>query len=135
MPRHTMECQVRWSDMDAFGHVNNARFLTLFEEARTALILDGGEALSGLLDGCVVTRHEIDYLRPVTYRRDPVRVECWVTDVRHASFGVGYELFDHGQQVAARAVSRLSPITMPVGRPRRLLTTEREFLQAWREEP
>ncbi|GAA3393549.1 acyl-CoA thioesterase [Cryptosporangium minutisporangium] len=134
MPRHTMRCQVRWSDMDAFGHVNNARFLTLFEEARTALILDGGEALSGLLDGCVVIRHEIDYLRPVTYRRDPVRVDCWVTDVRHASFGVGYEMFDHEGKPAARAISRLSPISLPAGRPRRLLPEEREFLDAWRVE-
>ena len=27
---------VRWSDLDAYGHVNNARFLTLYEEARVA---------------------------------------------------------------------------------------------------
>lgn len=133
MPRYTMRCQVRWSDMDAFGHVNNARFLTLFEEARTALILDGGEALSGLLDGCVITRHEIDYRRPVTYARDPIRIECWVTDVRHASFGVGYELYDHAGDTAARGLSRLSPISLPAGRPRRLSPKEREFLDAWLE--
>ncbi|MFI5954971.1 acyl-CoA thioesterase [Cryptosporangium sp. NPDC051539] len=131
MPRYVKECQVRWSDMDAFGHVNNARFLTLFEEARTALILDGGEALSGLLDGCVIIRHEIDYLRPVTYAREPIAIACWVTEVRHASFGVGYELFDHAGSPAARGVSRLSPVSLPSGRPRRLAPEEREFLDAW----
>jgi acyl-CoA thioester hydrolase len=119
--------------MDAFGHVNNARFLTLFEEARTALILDGGSALGALLDGCVVIRHEIDYLRPVTYGRDPIQIDTWVTEVRYASFGIGYEMFDHAGAPAARAVSRLSPISLPAGRPRRLTSEEREFLDTWRE--
>jgi acyl-CoA thioester hydrolase len=32
---------VRWSDMDAYGHVNNARFLTLYEEARVAMFFVG----------------------------------------------------------------------------------------------
>jgi len=132
--RHTEWCQVRWSDMDAFGHVNNARFLTLFEEARTALILDGGEALSGMLDGCVVIRHEIDYVRPVTYGRGPIRVDCWVTEVRHASYGVGYELFNHAEETAARGLTKLVPVSLPAGRPRRLRPEEREFLEAWREE-
>ncbi|MFG1921485.1 acyl-CoA thioesterase [Cryptosporangium sp. NPDC048952] len=134
MARHTEWCQVRWSDMDAFGHVNNARFLTLFEEARTALILDGGEALSAMLDGCVVIRHEIDYKRPVTYGRGPIRVDCWVIEVRAASYSVGYELFNHAEETAARGLTRLVPVSMPAGRPRRLLPKEREFLEAWREE-
>jgi acyl-CoA thioester hydrolase len=133
VPRHTMRCQVRWSDMDAFGHVNNARFLTLFEEARTSLILDGGEVLSAMLDGCVVIRHEIDYLRPITYGRDPILIETWVTEVRHASYSVGYEMFDHAGDPAARAVTKLAPISLPAGRPRRLTPEEREFLVAWQE--
>lgn len=32
--RHICKVDVRFSDLDAFGHVNNARFLTYFEEAR-----------------------------------------------------------------------------------------------------
>ena len=35
--KYVYECALRWSDMDAYGHVNNARFLTLYEEARVAL--------------------------------------------------------------------------------------------------
>jgi acyl-CoA thioester hydrolase len=117
--------------MDAFGHVNNARFLTLFEEARTALILDGGEVLGAMLDGCVVIRHEIDYLRPVTYARDPIQIDTWVTEVRHASYSVGYEMFDHAGAPAARAVTKLAPISLPAGRPRRLTPEERGFLDSW----
>ncbi|MGI8893199.1 MAG: acyl-CoA thioesterase [Bacteroidia bacterium] len=32
--RHSCKIEVRFSDLDAFGHVNNARFLTYYEEAR-----------------------------------------------------------------------------------------------------
>ena len=33
-PAHVYRCPLRWSDMDAYGHVNNVRFLTYLEEAR-----------------------------------------------------------------------------------------------------
>ena len=39
--RFIHEVAVRWSDMDAYGHVNNARFLTLYEEARVAMFFLG----------------------------------------------------------------------------------------------
>ena len=39
--RFVYDCPVRWSDMDAYGHVNNARFMTLYEEARVALMFTG----------------------------------------------------------------------------------------------
>ena len=31
---YEFEMQLRWSDQDALGHVNNARVITLMEEAR-----------------------------------------------------------------------------------------------------
>ncbi|GAA5012781.1 hypothetical protein GCM10025734_58630 [Kitasatospora paranensis] len=34
MARHIYDCPLRWSDMDAFGHVNNVVFLRYLEEAR-----------------------------------------------------------------------------------------------------
>jgi len=63
------DASVRWSDMDAYGHVNNARFLTLYEEARVAMFFVGARArgLTSFEDGIVISRHEIDYLRPVDY--------------------------------------------------------------------
>jgi acyl-CoA thioester hydrolase len=122
--------------MDAFGHVNNARYLTLFEEARTELIAREAEAegLSGLLTGVVVVRHEIDYLRPIDYQPDPVRIDTWLDEVRNVSFRVGYEMFDHdGGQVVARAKTLLAPYDLAAGRPRRLTGAEKAFLCGWLE--
>jgi acyl-CoA thioester hydrolase len=120
--------------MDAFGHVNNARYLTLFEEARTELIARAAtqEGLSGLMTGVVVVRHEIDYLRPIDYQPDPVRIDTWVDEVRNVSFRVGYEMFDHdGGEIVARAKTLLAPYDLDAARPRRLTNAEKEFLSSW----
>lgn len=126
--RYIVDVPVRWSDMDAFGHVNNARFLTLYEEARCELFF--GQAHKHGLDsfeaGTVVARHEIDYLRPVDYG-DPVRIELWVSELRVATITVSYELFDNGV-LASRAKSILVPYDLTNGRPRRLSDAERDFL-------
>jgi acyl-CoA thioester hydrolase len=136
MARHTAHCQIRWSDMDAFGHVNNARYLTLFEEARTELIARAAneEGLSGLMTGVVVVRHEIDYLRPIDYQPDPVRIDTWLVELRNSSFQVGYEMFDHdGGEIVARARTLLAPYDLTAGRPRRLTDVEKAFLSRWLE--
>jgi acyl-CoA thioester hydrolase len=129
--RFIYEVAVRWSDMDAYGHVNNARFLTLYEEARVAMFFVGARAqgLTSFEDGIVIARHEIDYLRPVDYG-DPVRIELWVSDLRAASFTVAYELFD-GDVLASRAKSVCVPYNLTEAFPRRLTEAERDFLKPY----
>jgi acyl-CoA thioester hydrolase len=152
--RYLYHCALRWSDLDAYGHVNNARFLTLFEEARVALMFLGARAtgLTSFEQGVVISRHEIDYLRPVDYsppaehrlgapvdvaadghgQAPRVRVEMWVEDIRASRFVIGYELFDRGV-VASRARSICVPFDLGRQRPRRLTDAEQQFLQPWRE--
>jgi acyl-CoA thioester hydrolase len=118
--------------MDAYGHVNNARFLTLYEEARVAMMFVGARAngLTSFEEGVVIARHEVDYLRPVDYDNGPVRIEMWVEDIRVARFTIGYELFD-GDLLASRARSVLVPYTLATGSPRRLSAEERAFLDSY----
>jgi len=129
--RYLVDVPVRWSDMDAYGHVNNARFLTIYEEARVALFFQGARehGLGSFEEGIVIARHEIDYLRPVDYG-DPVRVEMWISEQRAASFTVAYELFDDGE-LASRAKSVCVPYNLANGHPRRLTPEEREFLRPY----
>ena len=126
--RFIYDVAVRWSDMDAYGHVNNARFLTLYEEARVAMFFIGARAqgLTSFEDGIVISRHEIDYLRPVDYG-EAVRIELWISELRAASFTVAYELFDDGV-LASRARSVCVPFNLTNQHPRRLSPQEREFL-------
>jgi acyl-CoA thioester hydrolase len=80
----------------------------------------------------VVARHEIDYLQPIDYQPDPVRIDTWLVEVRNASFRVGYEMFDHdGGQIVARARTLMVPYDLTASRPRRLTAEEKAFLQKW----
>jgi acyl-CoA thioester hydrolase len=131
--RYTYQCALRWSDLDAFGHVNNARFLTLYEEARVAMLFTAAErvGLASLREGVVIARHEIDYLRPVDHGMT-VRIDMWLVEIRSSRFVVAYELFD-GDVVASRARSVCVPFDLAGGRPRRLSQAERDFLSPWLE--
>src|SRR3954468_18231765 len=92
---------MRWSDMDAYRHINNAAYLQYLEQARVAMFFQGH---MGFNSGTVVARHEIDYLRPVVYQLDPPRMQRWGEGVRGAQFTVRYEVFDKGE-LAARAAT------------------------------
>jgi acyl-CoA thioester hydrolase len=126
--------------MDVYGHINNARFLTLYEEARVDLFFTGARRmrLTSFEDGIVIYRHEIDYLRPVDFGVGPigeprpplVRIEMWVEEIRPSRFTIGYELFDDGK-VASRARSVCVPFDLAQQRPRRVNDAERAFLSEW----
>jgi len=134
MSRFIHQAALRWSDMDAYGHVNNARFLTLYEEARVALFFIGAreQGLGSFEEGIVIARHEVDYLRPVDYG-DAIRIEMWVDEVRPSRFTIAYELFD-GALVASRARSVCVPYNLTQSFPRRISDAERAFLDQWRPE-
>ena len=131
LERYRYDCVLRWSDLDSFGHVNNASFVTLYEEARVALMFTDARraGITSLSEGCVIARHEIDYLRPVGHR-DKVRIEMWIEELRPSRITVGYELFDE-DAVASRARTVCVPFDLTAGRPRRLTEVEREFLSPW----
>jgi acyl-CoA thioester hydrolase len=132
MARHIYRCPLRWSDMDAFGHVNNVVFLRYLEEARIDFMfrLAPGEGSESFTGGSVVARHEIDYLRPLVHRHEPVTVETWVTKVGAASLTVAYEVRD-AQTVYARASTVVVPYDLGKGRPRRITPEERSFLEEY----
>ncbi|WP_433535345.1 acyl-CoA thioesterase [Micromonospora sp. CA-249363] len=135
--RFVYHCTLRWSDLDAYGHVNNSRFLTLYEEARVALMFAGGRAwgVGSFADGVVIRRHEVDYLRPVDYAlgrataeaAPTVRIELWVEEIKASRFTVAYELYD-GEVLASRARSVLVPFDLTRQVPRRITVEERDFL-------
>jgi acyl-CoA thioester hydrolase len=135
MARHIFRCPLRWSDMDAFGHVNNVAFLRYLEEARIDFMfrLAPGEGSASFTGGSVVARHEIDYLRPLVHRHAPVDIETWVTRMTAASMTVGYEIKDD-DVVYARASSVVVPYNLAEGRPRRISAEERAFLEKYRDD-
>lgn len=125
MARFVARCAMRWSDMDAYGHVNNTAYLAYLEQARVAMFFDRKE--SSFAKGTLVAHHEITYLRPVVYHPEPLRLELWIEEVRGASFRVRYEVFD-GPTMVATASTSLVTFDFDTDRPRRLTADERLFL-------
>ncbi|MEU4119370.1 thioesterase family protein [Kitasatospora sp. NPDC028055] len=140
MARHIYACPLRWSDMDAFGHVNNVVFLRYLEEARIDFMFtQAAEAGAGeFAGGSVVARHEIDYKRPLVHRPEPVTVETRVTHIGSASLTVSYDIKDvhedGSETVYVRASTVVVPYDLAAGRPRRISPVEREFLSRFMDE-
>jgi len=130
MARHIFRCPLRWADMDAFGHVNNAVFLRYLEEARIDFMfrLAPGEEGVSFPGGTVVSRHEIDYLRPLVHRHEPITVETWVSGITAASMTVKYEVKDE-ETLYARASTIVVPYNLAERRPRRITAEEKAFLE------
>ncbi len=64
--KHKIKLRVRFSDLDAMRHVNNATYLSYLEEARIAYFKDVADEPKKDLDfGAVVARIEIDYILPI----------------------------------------------------------------------
>lgn len=137
--RFTFRCQVRWDDMDAFGHVNNVTFFAYMQEARTGMLFAGeaAEHIPDLIKGVVVARHEIDYRRPLEWRPEPIEVDVWTTEIRSSSFTLRYEMRDQLAKpkpvVVAEALTVLVPFDLEAGRPRRVSASERHFLGRYLE--
>ncbi|MGH3747175.1 MAG: acyl-CoA thioesterase [Micromonosporaceae bacterium] len=125
---------MRWSDMDAYGHVNNVVYLTYLEESRVDMLFTLGSELGGraLSDGVLVARHEIDYKRPLVYHPRGVDIDLWVGDIKAASFEIRYEVHDE-TTLFARAASVLVPYDLEAARPRRVSPEERAFLERYLE--
>ena len=127
---------MRWADLDMQGHVNNVVYVDYLQEARVDMLRTHGPAAQTgeLAEGVVVVRHEVQYLAPLMFRFRPVSIECWVTEVRAASFTMAYEIFhedpeaEGGRRVYLRATTLLTPYVFATERPRRLTDVERQTL-------
>ncbi len=65
--RHATGLQVRWGDMDALGHVNNAVYLTYLEQARITYTRDLNIWEGNTSDlGMIMARVVLDYKLPLT---------------------------------------------------------------------
>ncbi|MGI9155893.1 MAG: acyl-CoA thioesterase [Marmoricola sp.] len=137
--RHVYECPMRWADLDMLGHVNNVTYVDYLQEARIDMLaahasVQGGERLA---EGVVVVRHEVQFVSPLVWRLEPVRIECWVSEIKAATFTMTYEIVDESgseRVVHLRATTLLTPYVFAEERPRRISREERAALSIWLEE-
>ncbi len=137
--RHVYYCPLRWADMDSLGHVNNVTYVDYLQEARVDMLRvhTPESAEEDLGEGVVVVRHDLEFLMPLVFRPEPVRIETWATRIRAASFELRYEILDEledgTRHVYTRASTLLTPFVFTAQRPRRISEAERVTLERWLE--
>ena len=132
--RHKCKAHVRWNDLDAFGHVNNANYLTYVQESRADFTWwsrkRAGE--TPLLMDMVVARAEVDFLEPIYEGGFDLDVEIWVTKIGNASFNLAYQMSSNGN-IHANAKTVQVAVSMETKKSRPLNDIEREYLGRYLE--
>ena len=116
---------VRWDDLDAMGHVNNARYLTYIQESR---FLWFPTAEMG------VARAEVDFLEPIYEGGRYFNVSLWVESIGNSSFALAYEVSGDDGVVHARVKTVQVAVAMDSRKSRPLTDAEREFLNKYLKE-
>ena len=114
---------VRWGDLDAFGHVNNATYLVYAQEARYAW--------SKMIE-MVVARAEVDFIAPIYVGDIYIDVEIWVNKIGNSSFGLTYEM-KNGDELVARIKTVQVTVSLETKKSRPINDAEREFLTQYLE--
>ena len=122
--RYQNKQYVRWGDLDAFGHVNNATYLVYAQEARFAW--------SKMLE-MVVARAEVDFIAPIYTGDIYIDIEIWVNKVGNSSFGITYEM-KNGDELLARVKTVQVTVSMETKKSRPINDAERDFLNKYLEE-
>ncbi len=82
---------LRWSDLDAFNHVNNARYLTFLEQARIEWFETIGEAWVTEASAPVVASATLNFKRPIEYPAS-VFVELFTEKLGNSSVVIGHRI-------------------------------------------
>jgi acyl-CoA thioester hydrolase len=109
--------EIRWRDMDAYGHVNNGVYLNFLEEARDRWI---EQVLGEVADtwDFVLARVAIDFRSELRQDDGEVVVRCWLGSIGRSSIGT------------REAESVIVPRDPATGRSRLLVENERRALEA-----
>jgi acyl-CoA thioester hydrolase len=121
--------EIRWRDVDAYGHVNNAVYLTYLEEARDAWV---AEVLGPVTDTWhfVLARVEIDYRNELTQDDGAVMVRCGLESIGRSSVRTSEEIVKLDGTVSAVASAVTVPRDSETERSRPLSEVEREALES-----
>ncbi|MDO9380690.1 MAG: thioesterase family protein [Nocardioidaceae bacterium] len=127
---HVYPLHVRWSDVDAYGHVNNVKYFEYFQESRISFLsrlvrVAGGRSL-------VVARVTVDYKRPMFFRQTPYEVRTRVLRLGGRSFHITSRIHDQladDSPVLASATAVLVAFDAATQSSRELDTAERDYLE------
>jgi acyl-CoA thioester hydrolase len=125
---HEVRIRIRWRDMDAYGHVNNAVYLNYLEEARDAFVQKVLGPVTNTWD-FVLARVAIDYRMELTQDDGEVLVSCRLDSIGRASLNTREQVAKLDGTVSAEALSVVVARDRSTGTSRPLTDEERAALE------
>lgn len=111
-----MPLELRWRDLDAFNHVNNANFMTYVEEARIRWFESSTRDWANGVHAPLLAAVQMNYRLPIPYPAQ-VFVELYAERVGNSSLTLGHRIVGKDGQLYADGHSVLVWIDIASGRP------------------
>lgn len=92
---YRVDLEVRWRDLDAFNHANNASYLGYIEEARVRWFKSLSEDWAGESSAPIMAAVQVNYRRPVNWP-ETVRVELFAERIGGKSLTLGHRITSAG---------------------------------------
>ena len=126
--RHTEKIQVRFSDLDNYGHVNNAVYLSYLEVARTVMLHE--PFVEDMKRGIqyLLIRVDLSYKKPILLE-DDVFVECWVSEVGKVRIKISYTVHNIRGEIFAEGYSEHALFDTKSARPIRMPAEWKAFVE------
>jgi acyl-CoA thioester hydrolase len=121
---HEKVIEIRWSDVDAYLHVNNAVYATYLEECRDEWV---GTTIEGVGDAWdfVLARVAIDFRRELRLEDEEVVVSCSLVRIGNSSIALREQIRTRAGDLSAEAEAVLVARDREAGRSRPLSEPER----------
>lgn len=139
--------QLRFGDLDAYGHVNNVAVAAILEEARTRVIWSEDShnemnfsqhfSLTDKNKYLLIASQSIDYHAMMPYTPQPVHVTLWVGKIGGSSFEFHCQIRSSGieETLYAQAIITIVLVDAKTERPLRIAPDARKALELWQDEP
>lgn len=139
--------QLRFGDLDAYGHVNNVAIVGILEEARTRVTwsqdahpdmnLSQYFSLTDSDKYLLVARQQIVYRAMMPYTPQPVIVTMWIGKIGGSSFDFHCEIRSSlaDQTLFAQAIISIVLVDAKSQRPMRISSAARTELTKWQDDP
>ena len=91
--KHTLPIQLRFNDVDKFGHVNNTVYFSFYDLGKTEYFASVCPGIDWQKNGIVVVHIEADFLAQI-YASSPIAVQTAVTEIGSKSFRLVQRVID-----------------------------------------
>lgn len=115
---HKIKVPIRFMDLDALQHVNNARYLNFLEEARIAYSQEKLELFNKIEElNVLVARIEIDFMQPIKFGEQlSIYTRICKLGTKSFTFESVFCIGEENERIVSRALQTLVTIDMKLGK-------------------